>query len=697
MYVVKFGKGKNVYVRLMEGYRDSQGRPRNRVVQNLGRYDDLIKDDPDAFEKLKAQYRVKGQVKKQATQQARQTEIARVLALQSDNCTSTAPLPLLSYGHYVLKQIWDEDLALGRKISYLQKTQTNIQFDVNAAISFMSFMKVLDPCSVLGSLSDKDNFIGDPAAEITLDDFYHSLSFLKQYKDDLMQWVNRQMDKKFGKSRASMVFYDVTNAYFESAMTDAERGYEQVDFVENVAEMARIARENNELDDSCFDEDGNVIAEALPPEFIEAIADEKIQYLRMRGPSKEHRFDLPIVSLALVIDSNGFPMDFAVYAGNDSEFKTMRKSIEFFKRKYDIENVTVSADRGINSVRNLQMLQDLGFGFLVAQKVSQFSESLNKRMLNRDLYTPFDPADPEAGGYQVIKDWTKTGSRKNEKVQCTLVLTYNEKRRRRDEALLNVLRSIIEKKIAKGEKIGPRKTGWAGLAKVADDKEQMILGVDEELFEKRRRLCGYAALVYAEPRQQDAAQESAGQQFQEPNIPILSGEQIAHAYRRQSRIEECFRIMKHNLGLRPMYVRNSDHVRGHVTVCVLALLLVRLLQHKLDERGIAMSINDICRTLKNASVAVLKTTSAEGQEDASFLSCERRASLRKGRERMSTEDLLQELAKDRIKAHGIADLMQAVGLEPLPQACSRHELARCLRTRFGSPMEAVPPLCWHGI
>ena len=232
MYVVKFGKGKNVYVRLMEGYRDSQGRPRNRVVQNLGRYDDLIKDDPDAFEKLKAQYRVKGQVKKQATQQARQTEIARVLALQSDNCTSTAPLPLLSYGHYVLKQIWDEDLALGRKISYLQKTQTNILFDVNAAISFMSFMKVLDPCSVLGSLSDKDNFIGDPAAEITLDDFYHSLSFLKQYKDDLMQWVNRQMDKKFGKSRASMVFYDVTNAYFESAMTDAERGYEQVDFVE---------------------------------------------------------------------------------------------------------------------------------------------------------------------------------------------------------------------------------------------------------------------------------------------------------------------------------------------------------------------------------------------------------------------------------------------------------------------------------
>lgn len=52
----------------------------------------------------------------------------------------------------------------------------------------------------------------------------------------------------------------------------------------------------------------------------------------MRGPSKEHRFDLPIVSMALIIDGNGFPMDFAVYAGNASEFRTMRQSIDAFKR-----------------------------------------------------------------------------------------------------------------------------------------------------------------------------------------------------------------------------------------------------------------------------------------------------------------------------------------------------------------------------
>ena len=79
-------------------------------------------------------------------------------------------------------------------------------------------------------------------------------------------------------------------------------------------------------------------------------------------------------------------MDFAAYAGNDSEFKTMRKSIGELKKKYDITDVTVSADRGINSVKNLKMLHDAGLGFLVAQKVTLFTSELTEKMLDRSLH-----------------------------------------------------------------------------------------------------------------------------------------------------------------------------------------------------------------------------------------------------------------------------------------------------------------------
>lgn len=103
-----------------------------------------------------------------------------------------------------------------------------------------------------------------------------------------------------------MVFYDVTNAYFETDLTDMERGYEQKDFAENLRSMAFDALDHGELPENCFDEDGNIVADKLTPEFLEKVADSKTQYLRMRGPSKEHRFDLPIVSMALIIDGNGF-------------------------------------------------------------------------------------------------------------------------------------------------------------------------------------------------------------------------------------------------------------------------------------------------------------------------------------------------------------------------------------------------------
>ena len=46
MYIGKFGKGKNVYVRLMECYRDKEtGKNKIRVLKNFGRYEDLIKDE----------------------------------------------------------------------------------------------------------------------------------------------------------------------------------------------------------------------------------------------------------------------------------------------------------------------------------------------------------------------------------------------------------------------------------------------------------------------------------------------------------------------------------------------------------------------------------------------------------------------------------------------------------------------------
>ena len=48
--------GQYTYVRLMESYRDENGKVKHKVVQNLGRLDILSQSDPNFLENLKKKY-----------------------------------------------------------------------------------------------------------------------------------------------------------------------------------------------------------------------------------------------------------------------------------------------------------------------------------------------------------------------------------------------------------------------------------------------------------------------------------------------------------------------------------------------------------------------------------------------------------------------------------------------------------------
>ena len=41
---------------------------------------------------------------------------------------------------------------------------------------------------------------------ISLQACYRTLDFLKENKDEIFNWVNRQMDKHYGTDRATLVF-----------------------------------------------------------------------------------------------------------------------------------------------------------------------------------------------------------------------------------------------------------------------------------------------------------------------------------------------------------------------------------------------------------------------------------------------------------------------------------------------------------
>ena len=664
--------GQYTYVRLMESYRDENGKVKHKVVQNLGRLDILSQSDPNYLENLKKKYQEDYAEKNRLQSLNRLAQVQNLLSFDN-NSSAGAPLPLLQYGHYLLKKIWDDHLHLDRKFKDIQHRQTKAKFDLNAVVSYLCFLKILDPHSVFYSFGDQDGFLGAPVQGIGLDSYYNSYDYLFEHKDSIMKFFNRSINNQLGKTKATLIFYDVTNVYFETALTDLECGRQQMDFQDRLQEEVQLAYESGELDAACFDKEGRLVPGQKTDDFIKKIQAQKIEYLRMRGPSKEHRFDLPLTSIALVINEEGIPIDFYVYAGNASEFKTMAASIESLKQKYNVKESIVVADRGLNSAANLKMLQSNDLGFLMAQKVSNLDQKTTKAMFDPEGYVPIIRQGEEVARFKVVKDWTKKGKRKAEDTKCTLVLTFDKKRQKRDLAVLEVWKQLVLKKQAQGIKVKPKSSGWASIAKTSEKTEARIEGIDEETFEAKRRLAGYAALVYKNaPNCQD-------------NDAVPDG-RLAAAYHELNQIESCFRIMKSHLGLRPMYVRNSNHIKGHILICVIALGILKLLQWKLNKSGTPLTIPEIIRALNSATTVPIKSG-----DELMFLQCSRPQNIRKGLERLSQEELKAELAERRKQPNQLEILFKTVGLVPPARLVNLKEMGRCLGVRLTTE-EAIPEL-----
>src|SRR5690606_35487148 len=91
----------------------------------------------------------------------------------------------------------------------------------------------------------------------------------------------------------------------------------------------------------------------------------------------------------------------------------------------------------------------------------------------------------------------------------------------------------------------------------------------------------------------------------------LSVEQVLDAYHSLWNIEESFRVLKSNLEARPIYVWTEESIHGHFVVCYLALVLQRLLEYLLKQKGLDLSTETIQDAIRSAT---LTPVNLEGME-----------------------------------------------------------------------------------
>jgi len=631
--------------RLYEGYsivyttKSGKKSTKGCIGKALGSKSELLAKDPLALEKLRAELK-----KRSAPNQA--TERTKQLLEEIPKKRPSLPYagePVLCYANYILKPIWNETLKLKALVRYRQ-SKTDIEFDAEALLWQTVVNRIVSPSSHLKHYRSQTNWLGNSLAETNLRSLYRMLSFAARIKKPILRGLNKALNQAMPRD-LSVVFYDVTNTWFETVWDDEHQWAMEVEKQLSALPSGATSEERRQL--------------------IEKLERARTSSLRMRGPSKECRKD-PIVSIAMVVDRDGIPIDFRVYPGNSSEKTTMKCSIDELAKTYKITNAVVVADNGLNTNANLIRLVKENQGFLLAHSLSKAKQGSVDEWL-KDT------------GWQ----WDKEKERKIKIIPSSLidedgvvqtnyrmVIGWSEKRYREDMFKIEMHGQGAREAIAHHAKLPLATFGWKKYIETEKNKAQKI---NEKELAKDKKLAGYYAYLFKDSREFDKEWVKLPAEEKKE----LSGWEIIEQYKKQAQIEECFRIMNTNFNLRPMYVYTDEHIEAQVLICVLALILLRILSKKLKLAGSPMTTEQILAALNTAKLSV----QLDKEQPALY------RPLRQILRRPQDDDphapihLYEETDLSRI--------MNCVDLTPLPPVADKNELAHCLKTRFDTDKEAL--------
>ena len=129
------------YVYIVESYRKDNGTISHRIIKSLGRYDDLIKSDPNAIEVLKEQVKSSSyEFKANHVIERMKSVFTKSQLKRDDDLDFISGFPHLNFSNYFLRHIWRERLRLDYKLKYIQDRYCK---DVAYSLSNVLFYKVL--------------------------------------------------------------------------------------------------------------------------------------------------------------------------------------------------------------------------------------------------------------------------------------------------------------------------------------------------------------------------------------------------------------------------------------------------------------------------------------------------------------------------------------------------------------------------
>lgn len=438
-------KSGRVFLSIVDGYRDKQkGYSRQVTVEKLGYLDDLERqyDDPIAYFTQRVQI-----LKKEKAE--RKAEFS--FTIDPEEKISSNTVYRKNFGHLVLSKIYHE-LDINKFLINRQRS-TKLEFDTNNIMKLLVYSRLLRPASKKKTFEERSRYF--EKENYTLDDVYRCLTFLNKQSTSLQLWLNERIKQNYGRD-TSLVYYDVTNYYFET---------------------------------------------------------DNMNDFKTKGVSKEHRPN-PIVQMGLFTDSNAIPITYQLFSGNTNDCLTYRPNLSRIKKEYDLGRVVVVADKGMCTGDNIWYTLSAKDGYVFSLSVRGSNKEMKDYVLKKEGYEWLGSEYKRKSRLYPRTIWVTSNAGKKMKkvVHEKQVIFYSEKYDKRAKAERAAAIAKAQDLVSNPGKY-TRNTSYGAVSYIKDinfDKEtgeiltpSKSLSIDWDKIKEDEALDGYYAIVTSEHKEAD--------------------------------------------------------------------------------------------------------------------------------------------------------------------------------------------------
>lgn len=340
-----------------------------------------------------------------------------------------------------------------------------------------------------------------------LHQIYRYMDTLYDTRREQIQQISVEHTRKLLGGRIGIVFYDVTTLYFETAREDA---------------------------------------------------------LRSPGFSKDGKTAESQIVLGLLVSRDGYPLSYNIFNGGQYEGRTMIPIIDDFVQRFSLTDFIVVADAGLMSRKNIALLKQAGYKFILGGRIKKESKSVQDWVLSLEK-------DPHKLNETVINGDER------------IIVSYSEQRAAKDRHNRDKGIQRLRKAYSSG-KISKQNVNQRGYNKFLVIENDVMVSIDEDKIAADAQWDGLKSYV---------------------TNTDLPADEVIDQYHGLWVVERAFRITKGTLEARPIFHFTERRIEAHICICFVAYKLYKELERLLRLLGISLSVDkvlDIAKTISTVSI-----------------------------------------------------------------------------------------------